>query len=264
MDFIKLIKAFGLTKLNNAEHSEFHASVLRYLQATSSGSFNCVDADLEEYSIAQKEEESLLGRQTANVLTADVDKTDVKRGKLLAYMFSQIDSAAKSPFDEQQKAGQQLQTQFKLFRGVRRRPLAQENTEVRSLIAKMESSEVKEIVKLIPGLSETVKMIEEANNEVAELMSQRTSSEQMKAEALKHRAITDNVYRCIEQRINGTLVLHTNPQAEQIRTEINNLIDRTNNVYNTRMGVLEAKEEDGYNYEEFYDDWDEDEQSNEE
>lgn len=237
---IQLVNEFGQDKLNNAEHSDFHASILQYLQQNSAGSFNCTDAELKEYEAAQQAEENLLGRQSASVLTADIEQTDEERDGILSYFFSQVDTAAKCPMPAQKNAGVDLQILIKPFRGVGRIALSQESTEVRSLIEKLKQQPQQ--IAAVPGLSDTITALEQANDKVVQLMSQRTGSEEAKAETLKHRAVTEDCYEYIIQKVNSTLVLHSNPQVEQIKKEINNLIDRTNNVYNQRMGVKHAND----------------------
>ena len=241
MKAIQVINEFGKDKLNNAEHSEFHADVRKYLTAATPVAFNCTDAEVAEYAQAQKAEEELIGRQSANILTADIEAADEDRDGLISYLFSLIDTAAKCPMPAQKKAAQELQTVIKPFRGVGRIALAQESTEVRSLIARLQ--EMPEQVAALVGLSDTAAALELANNKVVDLMSSRTGSEEAKAEALAKRALTDDCYEYIVQRIDATLILHPTPEVQLLVSEINNLIIRTQNVYNTRMGVKHANDE---------------------
>ncbi len=238
----ELVKNLGKDKLNNAEHSDFHASVYQYLKTVSSGSFNCTDAELKEYENAQQEEEFLLGRQTASVLTVPVQTADAGRDEMYSYFCSQVDSVAKCPIPDQKEAGRQLQLILKPFRGITEIPLAQENAELRSLIAQLRTPQVKKQVDVIMGLEQIINALEEANNKVVALMSERTGAEQEKAECKAKRSITDDCYDYIIQRVNSTLVLHSNPQVEQIKVEVDNLIDRTNAVYNQRIGIYKANE----------------------
>ena len=241
MNPIQLINEFGKDKLNNAEHSDFHASTYKYLIDATAAVFNCTDAELAEYLAAQKAEEELIGRQSANTLTADISDADDERDALISYLFSLVDAAAKCPLPTQKKAGQEMQTILKPFRGVGRIALAQENTEVRSMIEKLNAHSTQ--VAAIAGVADSIAALQTANDKVIELMSQRTGSEQAKAEALAKRAITDDCYAYLVQRIDATLVLHPTDEVQLIVTEINNLITRTQNVYNTRMGVKHAKDE---------------------
>ncbi len=235
----------GQSKYNNAEHSDFHAAAHQYLVSATAEVFNCTDDELAQYAEAQKAEEELIGRQSADLLTADIQEGDTERDGLYSYMCSQIDSAAKCPMPAIKKAAQQLQTILKPFRGIAEKALAQENTEIRSLIEKLNAAP--EQLAAIAGLAETIAALGEANEKVANLMSTRTGSAQAKAEALAKRAITDDCYYYIVQRINSTIVLQDSPEVQQLKTEINNLIIRTQNVYHTRMGVIHAKDEKNSN-----------------
>lgn len=237
----EVINAFGKDKLNNAEHSEFHAWIHKYLKEATPEVFNCTEAELTEYAADQKAEEELIGRQSASLLTADVQESDEERDLLHSYIVSLTDTAAKCPMPAQKKAGQELQTIIKPFRGIGRIALAQESTEIRSLIEKLRAMPTQ--TAAIAGMDDAIDALETANNKVADLMSSRTGSAEAKAEALAKRATTDSSYDYIMQRIDATIVLHDTPEVQKLKTEINNLILRTQNMYNTRIGVKHANED---------------------
>lgn len=235
------IKRSGLTKLKNSEHSEFHANVHKYLEGTPPENYYCTTDDLDGYKIAFQTEEDLLCKQSISVLTSDVDIADVFRDKSLSYFFSQVDSIAKSINEEQKEAGRKLKMVIKSFRGITNKALSEENAEVKNLIKTLNTTENKELIKKIPNLSETITTLTAANQEVIDLMSQRTSEARLKAESRKKRNATNEYYNYLVQYINATMLIHPTPEIKQIITEINNLIDRTNNVYNIRRGVISAQ-----------------------
>ncbi len=235
---ISVINNFGMTKLDNSEHSDLHASIYKYLVDAGIDVINCTEENLATYQKAQKLEEALIGRQTASIITADVTLADNERGMLLSYLFATIDTIAKSLLAEEKEIGAQLRLVLKPFRGIRHYPIAEENTAVRSLLSCLGTAEMQPLVSKVAGLLDILDKLEVANNKVCDVLSKRTSKMKSKAESRARRAETDNCYLYIKQRIDAKIVMDNTPELQRVKKEINNLLLRTKNVYNIRMGVV--------------------------
>ena len=242
MDTVRVINSFGKEKLNNAEHLGFHIYVQKYLGELSAAVYNCSEGDLEAYLAAQDAEREIIGRQTASILSPEITKSDAKRDKLLGYVFSLVDAGAKSPQAEQKRAAQELKLLLRPFRGISEKSLSEENALVRSMLSHLSEPKFTPLIATLHGLREGLTELEATNNKVFELMNLRTGNKPSRAESRKLRTDTDKCYSYIIQRFNATVVLNPNDELLHVMTSINNLIERTQELYNLRIGIKRAND----------------------
>lgn len=234
------IKSISLGKLNNAEHIDFHNNVEIYFETATAAKLSCTPELAAAYAAALNAEREYVKRQQASLITADITAADADRDAMLAYLFSLVDTAAKSPIAKQKSAGTTLRTLVKPYRGIGTDSLGQESAEISGLLNTLNAAANATAVTAVAMMADTIEQLEALNARVVTLMSQRTAETPSRSESLATRAQSDNLYAEITQKAGATCVIAPTAEATTFVTNINNQIDKTRNAYNIRMGMAEA------------------------
>lgn len=227
-----IIKEIGFTKLTNAEHLNFHTKVKMYLEECTVENISC-QKELPLYLAELEKEASIINRQTASAITASLEAKDKERDSLLSYFFISVSNAKNSPVPAHKEAHHHLSLVLEPFKGIADETNSRESGQIISLLTELKAQSLAGYITSL-GVSDTIGLIEIANNEYMELDKQRTADVPSKRETDKLRSQIDGIYRTIKAKTEGTVLLMSNESAEKLVVNLNNLIDQTNTAYNQR------------------------------
>ena len=228
----KSIKEIGFTKLTNAEHINFHTEVKMYVEKCGVGNISC-QQELVLYTAELEKEASIIYRQSASAITASLEAKDKERDELLSYLFISVSNAKNSPIPTQKEAHKHLSLVLEPFLGIAYETNSRETGQIISLVKELSQKSLEQHIKNL-ALDSVIDLIEKANNEYLELDQERTADIPSKRETNELRSRIDTIYKTIKAKTEGTVLLMSNPNAETLVVNLNNLIDTTNTAYNQR------------------------------
>lgn len=235
------IKSIGLTKLNSAEHVNFHNLVSGYLKTCTPEKISAT-AESAAYTPLIAAEQDLVKRQQGSVLSPQMEAADGKRDDLLVYFTNAVINAERSPLEAQTAAYAHIWPTVKPYVGIAKHAVGQESAEIKGLVSDLSGADFAAYVTAL-NLTEALAALDAANNAYIALDLQRTSEIPSKAETVALRDETDKAYTSIADKATATVLLSPCPEALQFVSDINNLIDRTNASYNQRMAQKGKKPE---------------------
>jgi cobalamin biosynthesis Mg chelatase CobN len=233
------ISVFGLAKLTNANHVDFHHKFYQYFTATTAAKLNVNAKTATAYQQSQLVEQDIVKRQSGSALSPQLEAKDKQRDQVLYYVFNIYYLAEKAPFAAQREAFAALKPVMKPYQAIYNHAYAQEDAEIIGLLKDLRADNLKAHIEIL-GLTPVLNKLEELNKEFIALNNQRTSEIPPATDTKAARAETDRLYSEIVDKANATVQLQTNPEAEKFVTDINNLISETQNTYNVQMGMLSA------------------------
>ena len=231
----KTIKEMGFSKLTNAEHLNFHTEVKLYIQKCGIENISC-QTEFPLYEAEIDKEATTINRQSASIITASLDAKDAERDGLVSYLFGCVSNAKNSPVQEHKIAYEHLSLVLSPFKGIVKETHSRESAQIISLLKELKNESLTEYITSL-GLTNSIELVEKANNEYIELDQQRTADMPSKRETNDLRSQIDTIYRTIKAKTEGTVFLMTNESAEKLVENLNNLIDITNKAYNQRTAV---------------------------
>ncbi len=237
----KSIKEIGFTKLTNAEHLNFHTEVKLYVEKCGVGNISCTK-ELPLYIEELEKEASIINRQSASALTESLDAKDTERDELLSYLFISVSNAKNSPVPTHKDAHQHLSVVLAPFKGIAQETHSRESAQIISLIKELNEKSLEQHIRNL-ALDNIIDLVEKANNEYIELDQQRTADVPSKRETNELRSQIDDIYRTIKAKAEGTVLLMSNPNAEKLIVNLNNLVDATNTAYNQRTADRSSSSE---------------------
>lgn len=242
MRTIVKIKDFGITKLNNAEYTNFSTRVLSLVKQAGTiepdgGSALGIEAEVQE---EDEELLALLGDIVAQSRisdrTAELTEVDNQRDDLVVYLFKLLRSKKSSPLAAERKAATSLYNLLKPYVGCYRSPGQQETVQIRGLLTDARKAENTANVETL-ALTNILTELETANDEYASLTEQRTEERAANRldESKKVRARMDELYDYISTVAFVQSVAHPTDATATFVTNLNALIDETNALYNQRI-----------------------------
>ena len=228
----KTIKEIGFTKLTNAEHLNFHTEVKMYVEKCGVGSISC-QQELPLYIAELEKEASIIYQQSASAITASLEEKDKQRDELLSYLFGSVSNAKNSPIPTHKEAYNHLSLVLDPFLGIAKETDSRETGQIISLIKELSQKSLEQHIRNL-ALDSVIDLIEKANNEYLELDQERTADIPSKRETHELRSRLDTIYKTLKPKTEGTVLLMSNPNAETLVVNLNNLIDTTNTAYNQR------------------------------
>lgn len=236
------IGTFGLGKLNNAEHVNFHAQVMNFVDLATPTAISLTPEQRLAYLDIQEREQDVVKRQQASAITPQLETIDHERDQLVAFLLTTIDNAAKSPVATQKEAYAQLKPVVKPYTGIGSHANAQETAEIIGLLRDLSAEPLGKHLGAL-ALSPVIEALESSNLSYQQLDAQRTAQIPSKADTDKIRQEADAAYQQIVDLANATLLLKPSDAVSTFVQNINNLIKHTQDAYNLRMGVAEANKE---------------------
>ena len=192
MRTIVKIKEFGITRLNNAEYTNFSNRVLSLVNQAGTlepegGSALGIEEEVTE-------EYGTLGGTMGDIV-AQSRAVDKQRDDLVVYLFKLLRSKKSSPLTEERKAATSLYNLLKPYVGCQNLPTQQETVQIRGLLTDARKAENLPNVEAL-ALANILTELESANDEYASLTEQRTEERAASRldESKKVRARMDELY----------------------------------------------------------------------
>ena len=250
MRTIVKIKEFGITRLNNAEYTNFSNRVLSLVNQAGTlepegGSALGIEEEVtEEYGTLGGTMGDIVAQSRISDRTAELTVVDKQRDDLVVYLFKLLRSKKSSPLTEERKAATSLYNLLKPYVGCYRSPGQQETVQIRGLLTDARKAENLPNVEAL-ALANILTELESANDEYASLTEQRTEERAANRldESKKVRARMDELYDYISTVAFVQSVAHPTEATAAFVTNLNALIDETNALYNQRIAQAKRKTE---------------------
>ena len=251
MRTIVKIKEFGITRLNNAEYTNFSNRVLSLVNQAGTlepegGSALGIEEEVtEEYGTLGGTMGDIVAQSRISDRTAELTAVDKQRDDLVVYLFKLLRSKKSSPLTEERKAATSLYNLLKPYVGCYRSPGQQETVQIRGLLTDARKAENLPNVEAL-SLANILTELESANDEYASLTEQRTEERAASRldESKKVRARMDELYDYISTVAFVQSVAHPTEATAAFVTNLNALIDETNALYNQRIAQAKRGKED--------------------
>ena len=245
------IKEFGITRLNNAEYTNFSNRVLSLVNQAGTlepegGSALGIEEEVtEEYGTLGETMGDIVAQSRISDRTAELTAVDKQRDDLVVYLFKLLRSKKSSPLTEERKAATSLYNLLKPYVGCYRSPGQQETVQIRGLLTDARKSENLPNVEAL-ALANILTELESANDEYASLTEQRTEERAANRldESKKVRARMDELYDYISTVAFVQSVASPTDATATFVTNLNALIDETNALYNQRIAQAKRGKED--------------------
>ena len=255
------IKPAGLTKLNNAEYTNFMNAFYRLAFAAGGGGGDSESPD--EISLdnnplgitdAQKaafEKElplmtDLVNQSHISDETAQLLDLDKQRDDLVVYLTTSVSQMRNSPIEAQRTAAQTVYNIIKPYIGIARPPVAQETAKIQGLLLDLRKEENKPYVTTL-GLDAYLAELENTNNAYIAVTSERTLSRagNRKESGSVLRGRIDEYYDDLVMLAQSYSVAVPSEKATMFVNNLNQLISETITAYNQRKKGSSSKEEGG-------------------
>ena len=251
MRTIVKIKEFGITRLNNAEYTNFSNRVLSLVNQAGTlepegGSALGIEEEVtEEYGTLGGTMGDIVAQSRISDRTAELTAVDKQRDDLVVYLFKLLRSKKSSPLTEERKAATSLYNLLKPYVGCYRSPGQQETVQIRGLLTDARKEENLPNVEAL-ALANILTELESANDEYASLTEQRTEERAASRldESKKVRARMDELYDYISTVAFVQSVAHPTEATAAFVTNLNALIDETNALYNQRIAQAKRGKEE--------------------
>ena len=251
MRTIVKIKEFGITRLNNAEYTNFSNRVLSLVNQAGTlepegGSALGIEEEVtEEYGTLGGTMGDIVAQSRISDRTAELTAVDKQRDDLVVYLFKLLRSKKSSPLTEERKAATSLYNLLKPYVGCYRSPGQQETVQIRGLLTDARKAENLPNVEAL-ALANILTELESANDEYASLTEQRTEERAASRldESKKVRQRMDELYDYISTVAFVQSVAHPTDATAAFVTNLNALIDETNALYNQRIAQAKRGKED--------------------
>ena len=251
MRTIVKIKEFGITRLNNAEYTNFSNRVLSLVNQAGTlepegGSALGIEEEVtEEYGTLGGTMGDIVAQSRISDRTAELTAVDKQRDDLVVYLFKLLRSKKSSPLTEERKAATSLYNLLKPYVGCYRSPGQQETVQIRGLLTDARKAENLPNVEAL-ALANILTELESANDEYASLTEQRTEERAASRldESKKVRARMDELYDYISTVAFVQSVAHPTDATAAFVTNLNALIDETNALYNQRIAQAKRGKEE--------------------
>ena len=245
------IKEFGITRLNNAEYTNFSNRVLSLVNQAGTlepegGSALGIEEEVtEEYGTLGGTMGDIVAQSRISDRTAELTVVDKQRDDLVVYLFKLLRSKKSSPLTEERKAATSLYNLLKPYVGCYRSPGQQETVQIRGLLTDARKAENLPNVEAL-ALANILTELESANDEYASLTEQRTEERAASRldESKTVRARMDELYDYISTVAFVQSVAHPTEATAAFVTNLNALIDETNALYNQRIAQAKRGKEE--------------------
>lgn len=242
MTAIVKVKAMGLSKLNNAEYTNFSTRFSTLVTTATAEALGIAAADLAAYTASLATMNDIVAQSRTSDLTAEMSETDKELDALIVYLMSSIRTAKGSPLAAQKTAGTSLYNVTKPYTGCQNLPNQQETAAVTGLITDLRKTENAAHVSAL-GLTEVVAGMETTNQRYAVLTAERTSEKAASQldETKVVRALMDGLYDTMTTLAFVQSVSKPTDITAGFITNVNALIDEVNGLYNQRTAQAKRK-----------------------
>lgn len=255
MGNILKIKPICLTKLNNAEESNFLSRYRKLVPDEEApdrpGEINVLATGVNILGITESQ---LLAFDTDNALLTDLvsvshisneteamRKADEWRCKLSTYFTTSVANIRLSPIAAEAEAAKNIYNIIKPYIGLYKLANQQKTQQIKGLLFDLSSDENKAYLATI-HLTATIEELKKANDLYDELTNERTKNRAAttKEKTSEVRKRLDNLYEDMTAVAFATSVTSPTTETATFVNELNALISETISLYNQRKGIAKA------------------------
>ncbi len=236
MEELKKIKVAGLSKLNNAEHTNFMTNVVTYVGQTGVNIIGISQDVLDKMNGNLMVMYDVVTQSKVSTETKKMHATDNRRDNLHVHMLTIIRNAAASPIAEERQAGILLQEQMKPYTGLHRLPNDQQTVQERAMLLDIQKPQYQEAVNTL-RLGQLIEELAAVNEEYATLsMARNENKDAAKLPDSKSiRVELDKAYQHIVDMAFVNSVANPSEEINKFINNINTAIDAANTAYNQRL-----------------------------
>jgi len=239
------IDTIGLSKLNNAEYTNFMNRTLNYAVAAGTEAIGASEALIDGITANVNKMTDIVAQSRDSVETAQIAEVDKKADSLIVYLMAAFRTNRTSPIQAMRTAAETLYLKTKPYVGCQTLPQGQQIQKMRGLLSDISSTEMSAHITTL-GLTAVVEELNTVTAQYSNLIDQRTASQLAnKLDAGKTvRLELDEQYDDLVTIAFVTSVATPSQAATDFVVYMNKLIAETNTAYNQRMAQSGKKKEE--------------------
>lgn len=240
------IDNIGLSKLNNAEYTNFMQRTLAYANTATLEKIGVGETLIDGITANVNKMVDIVAQSTASVETAQIHEVDKQADSLIVYLMGTFRTGRTSPLQAQRTAAETLYVKTKPYVGCQTLPQGQQIQMMNGLLNDLSSAELSPHVTTL-GLDEVVAELNKITVQYSTLIEQRAASQLAnKLDAGKTvRAELDVQYDDLVTMAFAVSIVTPSAEATAFVTNMNKLIADTNTAYNQRMAQSGKKTDEG-------------------
>ena len=235
------ISPFGITKLNNAEYTNFMQRLYEQALIATAEKLGLDDALLRIFGGNIELMTDIVAQSRISDQTAQIAAVDKEADALIVYLMAAFRTGKSSPITAQRTAATTLYNATRPYIGCQKLPQGQQIQAMRGLLVDLAKPDLAAHVKTLT-LEPVVARLAEVTSAYAALIDARAASQSANhLDAAKTvRTETDPQYDEIATRAFATSVVTPTADTAAFVTALNKLIADTDAAYNQRIAQLHA------------------------
>ncbi len=243
MDTIVKIKGVNLSKLNNAEYTQFLSYTKELIEKATLDKLGLEELTFKKF----KENIELLTdasqQSRISTETKELENIDKQRNEILSFLFMNFRSEQKNPIEARKKAGTELYNITKPYNKIKSLPVRQKTQNIEGLITDITKEETNQYLKTL-GIIEVVKKLSEVNNQYKKLTANRADNQAaiLKINIKQLRNETNVIYDGLITRAFVSSVAFASVESDLFVKSMNKLITDTLTAYKQRQKQKREKQ----------------------
>lgn len=239
------IDTIGLSKLNNAEYTNFMNRTLNAAVAYGVEKIGASDTLIDGITANVNKMTDIVAQSKSSAETAQIAEVDKKADELIVYLMGIFRTNRTSPIVAQRTAAEALYLKTKPYVGCQTLPQGQQIQKMRGLLTDITTEDMSAHINTL-GLSAVVDELALVTVQYSNLIESRTMSQiNNKLDAAKVvRAELDGQYDDLVTIAFVTSVANPSKEATDFVVYMNKLIADTNAAYNQRIAQSGKKKEE--------------------
>ena len=238
------IDTIGLSKLNNAEYTNFMNRTLNYAVTAGTEAIGASESLIDSITANVNKMTDIVAQSRASVETAQIAEVDKKADELIVYLMATFRTNRTSPIQAMRTAAEALYLKTKPYVGCQTLPQGQQIQKMRGLLSDITSTEMSAHITTL-GLTAVVTELGNITTQYSALIEQRAMSQlENKLDASKSvRLELDEQYDDLVTIAFVTSVATPSQAATDFVVYMNKLIADTNTAYNQRIAQSGKKKD---------------------
>lgn len=239
-DLVK-IEEVGLTKLNNAEYTNYMSRVQTEVAKATIEKIGITQETLSSLESNIAKMNDLVAQSRISDNTAKLAELDNERDNIIIYLMAEIDNKQRSPLANVKTSAISLHNATHQYKGIQTEADQQETQKINGLLMDLAKPENAPNATTL-GLDEVIEQLRILNTEYESLTSERTHEKTSTTidNSKVVRLDNDKIYDNIVTMAFVTSVASPSEESTTFVTNINALIDETNTRYNQRRAAEKA------------------------
>ena len=235
MNTILKVDEIRLSKLNNAEYTNYMERTIRLIEAATVEKLGLTETDLSKRGSNFVKMNDLVAQSRISDDTARLATIDEERDNIVVYLMAEIENKRRSPISAIKEAAISLYNTLHVYTGIQTLPAQQETQQIEGFISDCYKAESMDKVTVL-GLDAVIEQLSKLNREYAAITAQRTNNgvDTRLDNSKTVRADNDPIYDYITTMAFVTSVATPSAEATIFITHMNALIKETNTLYKQR------------------------------